>query len=606
MNLQIPQEGPEDLEAQEQNSKETAFILMNTNQMLKKIHVLLFIVMLAMVSCKTTQTGNSVAKENGQKNPADNSSVFIDANKQKVLGNYDEAATLFIKCLELDPADDASMYELAKIYTRQSNIETALQYAMMAAETDRENVYYLLFYGGLLQAVEDFDEAVEVFEKVVELKPNHPEYNNQLAVSYLYAGKPMEAIKVYDKLEEKAGITEEYSLKKQGIYVQENKVSKAIEEVEALISAFPLETKYYAILAEICMKHGFEEKALEAYEKIAEINENDPYVHISLADYHKNKGNNEKALEELKLGFENPNLDIDSKIQILIQYYTVNEMYDELKDEAFELAEILIDVHPDDPKSFSMYGDFLYQDQQFENARDAFRRVIELDSSKYLVWEQLLFSNSELQDNESMLDESQRAIELFPEQPIPYLFAGGALYQKKKWEDCIGTLEQGVYYVVNNNLLLAQFYAYLGDAYNQLEDHSKSDEAYEKVLMLNANHDYVLNNYAYYLALRGENLEKAAKMAKRATELKPNSSSNQDTYGWILYKMGYYDEAKTWIEKAIMNGAENNPVILEHLGDIYWKLNEKETAIEYWIRAKEAGKGSDLLDKKIEDKKLHE
>jgi tetratricopeptide (TPR) repeat protein len=567
--------------------------------------LLLLVAGLTLASCKSTKTTDSSAKGSLKSSGADNTSLFIDANKEKALGNYQEATRLFKQCLEIDPQDDASMFELSKLYMMQGKADEALVYARSAVEVDDSNVYYLLFYAGLLQSVEDYEEASRLYEQVIQLKPGNPEYYDRLAMTYLYSGKPADAIRVYDELEKQAGVTEEYSMKKQSIYVQEKKFGKAIEEIEKLIATYPGEVKYYAVLAELCMKHGYEEKALEAYSRIAEINPDDPYIHISLADYYKKNGDYKRSFEELKKGFANPNLDIDSKIQILIQYYTVNEIYSDLKNQAFELAEILVEVHPNDPKSFSMYGDFLYQDSRFGEARDAFRKVIALDSSKYLVWEQLLFTESELRDNEALYQESMRAIELFPEQPIPYLFAGGTLYEQKKWEECIRILERGAYYVVNNDRLLAQFYAYLGDAYNQVEDSEKSDASYDKVLQIDPNHDYVLNNYAYYLSLRGQDLEKAAKMAKRATELQP-SSSNQDTYGWVLYKLGYYEEARVWIEKALESGGEDNGVILEHLGDVYWQLGDSARALELWKQAQEAGGASDLLEKKIQDGKLYE
>ena len=73
-----------------------------------------------------------------------------------------------------------------------------------------------------------------------------------------------------------------------------------------------------------------------------------------------------------------------------------------------------------------------------------------------------------------------------------------------------------------------------------------------------------------------------------------------------LYKLGYFDEARKWIEKAIENGAENNPVILEHMGDVLWKLGQEQDAIDYWNRAAEAGEGSELLHEKIKQKQLLE
>ncbi|HOZ83717.1 MAG TPA: tetratricopeptide repeat protein, partial [Bacteroidia bacterium] len=86
----------------------------------------------------------------------------------------------------------------------------------------------------------------------------------------------------------------------------------------------------------------------------------------------------------------------------------------------------------------------------------------------------------------------------------------------------------------------------------------------------------------------------------------PNQSSFLDTYGWILYQEGKYDEAKKWIEKAMENGGENSGTILEHYGDILFKLNQSDKAFEYWKKAKQSGDASGLLDQKIRDKKLYE
>ncbi len=568
--------------------------------------ILLLLVIIALVSCKSSEKSQSSHKEKDELEVfADNSTVFIEANKAKILGNVEEARKLFEKCLTINPDDAASMYELAKIHVNRKEFDVATHYLQQAVDIEPDNIYYLQLYGSLMQAQENFKEAIKTYRHIIELKPGLPENYDKLALAYLYNDQPDEALSVYDELEKTAGLSEELVMKKHAIYLQQGKVDKAAAEIQKLIEAFPNESKYYAMLAELYMSEGMDEKALEAYKKVKEIDPDNPYIDISLAEYYKKNGDSEKAFEHLKAGFLNKNLDIDSKIQVLIRYYTANEIYSDLKDEAFELSEALIETHPDNPKSYSMYGDFLYQDKQYKKAREAFKKVIKLDDSKYLVWEQLLFTESELQNNDSLLVESRKAIELFPEQPLPYLFAGSVYYQQKKWEDCVIILEQGLFYVVNNDAMLTQFYSYLGDAYYQLDNMEKSDEAYDKALAINPNNDYVLNNYAYYLSLRGERLDQAAQMAKKATELKP-SSSNMDTYGWVLFKLGYYEEALIWIEKAIEAGAGDNAVILEHYGDILWKMDRQEEAIHQWQKAREAGEGSDLLDKKINERNYFE
>ena len=95
-------------------------------------------------------------------------------------------------------------------------------------------------------------------------------------------------------------------------------------------------------------------------------------------------------------------------------------------------------------------------------------------------------------------------------------------------------------------------------------------------------------------------------MSKKANELEPNNGNSQDTYAWILYVSKKYEEAKIWIEKAVKNGSEKNPVILEHYGDILFKLGEKDKALDFWLKSKESGKGSEFLERKINEKKLFE
>ncbi|MCB0739394.1 MAG: tetratricopeptide repeat protein, partial [Bacteroidetes bacterium] len=133
------------------------------------------------------------------------------------------------------------------------------------------------------------------------------------------------------------------------------------------------------------------------------------------------------------------------------------------------------------------------------------------------------------------------------------------------------------------------------------------DSCYDEVLVINPNDAYTLNNYAYYLSLRNENLEKAEKMSKRSNMLVENNSSFLDTYAWILFAEGKYEMAKEWIEKAITNmskDGEDRPVLLEHYGDILFKLGELENALIQWQKALDAGGDKEILEQKIKNKAL--
>jgi tetratricopeptide (TPR) repeat protein len=536
-------------------------------------------------------------------NPADRS-LYFDAAKQKVLENYDKALELFQRYQKQNPDDPAAYYEMADIYSALKDFDQAIEMAEKAVELDTENKWYKILLFQLYQSRSNYDKAGEVISYLLEKDPDNIEYIQELALNYIYNGELKEAIRIYDSLQDKIGITEEVSQQKHRIYLLLGKEDKAIQEIEELSNAFPDETRYLEMLAELYLSEGKNDLALETYKRILEIDPDNPYINISLSDYYRQIGEKEKSLEYLKSGFANPNLDIDTKVQILLSYYTVNEIFNDRKEEAFKLAGLMIQAHPQEPKAWSIYADLLYQDKKLEEARDAFEKVIMLDSSKYLVWEQLLFVESELSDFNAMADKGERAIKLFPQQPLLYLFAGVGRFQKKDYEEAVEHFENGVKFTVSNNKLLEQFFSYLGDTYFQLKNHTSSDQAYEKALKINPDNSIVLNNYAYYLSLRKEKLDRAEEMSRKAVELDPNSS-NQDTYGWVLFQKGNYAEAKVWIGKSLEQEGES-AVVVEHYGDVLWKLGDKKNAVKYWEKAIKLGEGSELLEKKVEEKQYFE
>jgi tetratricopeptide (TPR) repeat protein len=562
------------------------------------IVLLLFIVLFSgSLSAQESLTGPAAISKNRE--------TYYEASKQKILGNYEKAIELYKKALELEPADAAAMYELANIYTDLGKIADALPYAEQAVATDPANKWYKVLLIRLYQAQAKYDEAGTIIDELLATDPDNIEYYQDKALNHIYNNDYKNAIKAYENLEQKLGVNEDISIQKEKIYIMMGKPEKAIEEVKKLSAAFPDESRYLEMLAELYMTSGMYDEALQVYNQVLVVDPGNPYINISLSDYYRKKGDKEKSLEYLKAGFANPNLDIDSKVSILLAYYSVNEIYNDYKQEAFELSALMIQAHPNDPKAYSIYADFLVQDERYEEARDAFLKVISIDSTKYLVWEQLLFVESELDDTQAMADVSKRALFLFPDQPLLYLFAGASNFELKNYEAAAKYFKNGANFVVGNNKMLAQFYSYLGDTYFQMKDHQKSDEAYEKVLKIEPGNLLVLNNYAYYLSLRNENLERAEQMAKTAVEMEPANSSYLDTYGWVLFKMGKYEEAKTWIEKAIAAG-EESAVVLEHYGDVMWKLDDKKEAVKYWEKAQKAGEGSEFLEKKVSDKTYYE
>lgn len=540
-------------------------------------------------------------------NAAEVTNIFIDATTAKLTGETAKAIGLYESCLAKNPHHSASMYELAQLYFDASDYSSAARYAEQAAELEPENKWYKLLLVEIYGKAGKKKELLETCEKLVNQYPGSVDYLYELANAYLINSDGKKAIETYDKIEEQLGVTEEISLQKQRIYLIQNKTEQAAAEIQKLIKEFPdQETRYISMIAEMYMQAGKPDEAAKYYQQILGTDPQNPYIHITLSDYYRQKGDTKRSLEELKLGFANPALDIDTKIRVLLSIFSGNEMYEKNKADIMELAQILVQTHPQEPKAHSIYGDFLLDDKKYAEARDEFRKVIAIDSSRYAVWESLLNAEIQLSDYSALESESKRAIELFPLLPVPYLFKGVAYLEKSKYDDAISSFNSGVKLVSGNNVLLVQFYTYLGDTYNRLKNYPLSDENYENALKLQPENSYVLNNYAYYLSLRNENLDKAEAMSSKSVKLDPANAANMDTYGWVLYKLGRYAEALDWVEKAVAATPSPDADLLEHLGDIYFKLGNVDKAVIHWQNAIKVGKGSEFLEKKVKERKLYE
>jgi len=570
----------------------------------------LLVILLALTSCGGTSKVTSRKYDglnNSELSDKQNQKIqvlFFDGLKENALENYDRAENNFLSIIKIDKKHAASFYHLALIYELKQDYERALGCAKQAAQIDSHNEWYRLVLAGIYELNAEYSEASKLYEEITTTNPKNIDAYYYWINSLAAEGNWKDMIKVMNLLEGEMGFSEELAMERKKLYLRQGDVNGAINEVEGILEQDPNNTKYLNLLAELYQKKGEPENALKIFDKIVFLRPNDPYVHLSLSDHYKNLGNEEKSREELRLAYKNPDLGVDAKVRILLGYFTLEGIKEGKTAEAFELGKVITDVHPEDAKSHSVYGDLLYRLDSSKLALFHYRKAISLDESKFVLWTQVLILESEQQDFESMYSDATKAIELFPAQPSFYLFKGISAIQKKKYEEGIKALNSGKDLVYDNNQMLAQFYSTLGDSYYKMENHLASDSAYDKSLEYDRDNVYVLNNYSYYLSLRKKNLVKAEAMSKRSNELSPRSPSFADTYGWILYQEGKYDEAKLWLENAIDYGAGKNGVILEHYGDILYKLDDFEGAKQQWIKAKQTKQGSELLDQKIKTGKL--
>ena len=236
------------------------------------------------------------------------------------------------------------------------------------------------------------------------------------------------------------------------------------------------------------------------------------------------------------------------------------------------------------------------------NTKLLLKFVLNKEKNNYVIWQQFLYIQSELSDFNFMYTFSKEALGYFSDKPELYMFYGLACLQTNRAEEAVSALQKGLKYADNKPLQI-QIYTFLGDAYHELNESSKSDQAFDKVLQMDPNNILVLNNYSYYLSERGENLDKALDMIRRVITKDPENSTYLDTYAWILFKDGQLNKALEVIEKAIHTGGDENSEIVNHYGDILYKLGNAKKAITQWKMAIELGGNKESIENKISSAK---
>lgn len=542
----------------------------------------------------------------------ESTALLIDGTRQKILGNMSNALVLYSEALRADPANSAAMYELARIHAQQGHLRDAETFARRAASLEPRNVFYHLVLADILFLQGKNQEGVDVQKNLASQNPNNLNLQISLLTSLIYTQKYTEAIALIDHIESIAGFNDELSLQKQKLFLELNQPQKAIEEAQRLVSFFPQEPVYLELLAELYQETGRGDKALEIYHRMLEIQPDNAMARLLLADHYRQKGDEEESFRQLKLAFQSPQFGVEGKARILFTFYHLSEQSPKYLARAYELLHLLIEAHPDDAEANALFGDFLYRDEKLEEARAFFYKAALLDPADIRFWQQVLIIDSSLSDYDNMLEASEQALEYFFEQPVIFLFNGLAHMQKKNYTRAIESFRTGKDLTPDDIGFRSQFLTLLGDAYYKAGKWDDSDRSYREALTLDPHNVFALNNFAYHLALRGKDLDKALEMSARALKAEPENAAFLDTYGWIHYKMGDFVEAEKWIRRSLDVAEEPSATVLEQYGDVLYRLGRAADALIYWEKAlqvkneKEDEEVSDQLQRKISDKTLYE
>lgn len=534
--------------------------------------------------------------------------IYADAVKEHILNNDKEAEALFLRFLEASPDNAAAYFELARINAKGNNLEKARQYIRKSISLDSNNKWYQEFYGNLLASQNNYEPAAEIFSRLGKKYTPKEDYLLKASLLYQRAKKPDLAVAQLEALISVRGASEELLLQINQIYQKEKRVDKSAATLKRLIEANPKEGRYYALLAEMYDNNGQQEKSREIYEEGERKFPSDVSLQLGLASYYKRHNDPKKYTEYVNKAVRNTNLDEQTQLTLLVSYLQESEKDTSARANGLMLAEELSRQHPANAVIMGLYGDLLSMANRKDEAIAAYRRSLARDSSSINVWQQLLFHYTDKSAADTLIQLSKEALGLFPSQAILYYLNGIGYVNKGEYHKATKSILTAIdYQPEENKALLSEMYASLGDAYNSAKNYPAADKSFDKALELNETNATVLNNYAYYLSVRKTRLDDAERFSRRSLELRPGEATFLDTYGWIFYQQGKYEKAREQLQKAItQSGDDTDATLLEHMGDIYFKLNDIEHAVLYWQKAKQKDPTNEELEFKIRNKKLRD
>ena len=536
---------------------------------------------------------------------------FLEALRLKENDKQGEAYAALQYALKIDSTSSAALNLLADYYSYLQEDSLAIDALQKAVKYSPQNFDYKVSLADAYREMGKLAESTRLYEDLVAEQPTKPELNFYLSDLYLKQNQTDKAIQSLDALENTIGMNEALSMQKYKLYLTVQQPEKAVNELEKLAAKYPAEAKYQTQIGDFYLDREDSDKALIFYGKAHKIDPQSPYYVISMANYYEAKGDSDAAINEIELAMKNPLIDIDTKTSILGKY--IGNLMSNKRDIeiANSLFQMLMEDNSQETDLNLMYAQFLLFQEKWDDARAQLQVVTGANPENLLAWRLL----RDVAVKQEKWDEIARicdaALAIFSDNPEFYFYKGIAYYQLKNYKDALNTFQEGILFISKDDKMsLSDFYGQIGDLYHQMDNKAESYKAYDKALEYNENNIGVLNNYAYFLSLDKEQLDKAERMSVKCIQMQPKNPTYIDTYAWVFFQKGNYSLAKFYIEGALSNGDENNPEILEHYGDILFKTGNTNKAVEQWEKAlqikKKTGEDTTLLEKKVENKMYYE
>ncbi|NQW30404.1 MAG: tetratricopeptide repeat protein [Ignavibacteria bacterium] len=487
----------------------------------------------------------TVSAQVSEKNLEKARELFISGTSLQMQGNrHAEAILEFQESLRYDTSE-VTLGAIARSYLELRKLDRALEYATLATEADSTSANSWEILAEVLVSGGRYDDGVKAFEKVRGLTPS----KRQL-----------------------------YTL---GKLYEPRSASKAIEVFEEIVSNEP-DLGVYRILADLYLRTKNAKGQLGALQRAYDYESNNPVV---LTDYVVALLDNGRIDTALVLAKTFISMSYYSEVSTRVWLTVLNKLYSDsllafvYKDSSLACLDYSALHFSNHWQITTMAGSLALMLNDQERASLLYQLAIKsnpTDPDLRVNISGLCIENTAYDYAIKLLKQS---ITIFPRHArFPLLL--GWCYQL--------TLNPGLA-LVNYNLalkidpMLFEAWVRVGNIYDSEDRHVEADSAFAKALEIEPDDALVCNNYAYSLSVQGRNLDQARMLSWKALQQYPTNPSYLDTYAWILFKLGDYNAAQKFIERAVQY--DGNATHYDHLGDILEKQGDLDGAVRAWAKS---------------------
>lgn len=511
---------------------------------------------------------------------------FYEALRYKQLQKYDSVLYCLAKCEDIYPMNPQVHFEKARVNVTYNRLPDAMKEIETAISLDSTESSYIDMAMNLSYEIKDLPKAIHYAEKIHALRPDKNYYLMTLASLYAENRQAKEAIATLDELEKQVGMSLDITKYKFANWISGfHDKKKAMAEYDKLIAAYPAEPQYITAKADAYSYLGDFRNTEKTLKKGLKKMPDSGVLRYEMCMYYIAKKRDLKKVDKYYLDpvLESRDIEYEQKMAVPATLWldsTSRYLVTETR------LRKMINMYPHESSTYALLVDFLSSNGRTEEAYALIEKSLEADPYQEDMWNTLILKYAVDNNLPAAEEKLKKAASYFPNNS-DFAYRLGRLYYLKgdsvKGEPY---LRKAAEIAKPTDIYLASgILGEIGDINMAMGDTAKAMSVYEEALALNPNAVSVLNNYAYMLAVKGMDLDKAERMSGKTVSVDPNSAVFLDTYAWVYFKKGDYQMALLYIEQALSKIGSDNAELLEHYGDILYKTGNVEKAREEWNKA---------------------